>query len=162
MEAHRWVAAEMREHQEKETTGRHDDNDKSGSQVTSRQGLDNDSEDGRDEDTAQHDRASDDETDDDEDEMQHKPVTEETATWTAPDTTLARRMRWLLRREITLDLFATSGDFERSYGFATAPRSYRTETEDEFNRAWGRLVPTYDTTKLSFDDNDIPRVYART
>jgi hypothetical protein len=131
-------------------------------EVTSRQGLDNDSEDSRDEDTSQHDRASDDETDDDEDEMQHKPVTEETATWTAPDTMLARRMRWLLRREITLDLFATSGDFERSYGFATAPRSYRTETEDEFNRAWGRLVPTYDTTKLSFDDNDIPRVYART
>ena len=80
MEAHRWVAAEMREHQEKETTGRHDDNDKSGSQVTSRQGLDNDSEDSRDEDTSQQDRASDDETDDDEDEMhdvtKHKPVTE--------------------------------------------------------------------------------------
>ena len=94
--------------------------------------------------------------------MQHKPITEETATWIVPDTTLARRMRWLLRREITLDLFATSGDFERSYGFATAPRSYRTETEDEFNRAWGRLVPNYDTTKLSFDDNGIPRVYART
>ena len=71
-------------------------------------------------------------------------------------------MRWLLRREITLDLFATSEDFERSYGFATAPRAYRTETEDEFNRAWGRLVPTYDATKLSFEDNDIPRVYART
>ena len=92
----------------------------------------------------------------------HKPVTEETATWTAPDTMLARRMRWLLRHEITLDLFATSGDFEQSYGFATAPRSYRTETEDEFNRTWGRLVPNYDTTNLSFDDNDIPRVYART
>ena len=58
--------------------------------------------------------------------------------------------------------FRNSGDFERSYGFATAPRSYQTETEDEFNRAWGRLVPTYDTTKLSFDDNNIPRVYART
>ena len=129
---------------------------------SSGQGLDNDSEDDRDEDPAQHDRASDDESDDEEDEMQHKPITEETATWTVPDTTLARRMRWLLRREITLDLFATSGDFERSYGFATAPRSYRTETEDEFNRAWGRLVPTYDTTKLSFEDNDIPRVYART
>ena len=167
MEAHRWVAAEMREHQEKETTGRHDDNDKSGSQVTSRQRLDNDSEDNRDEDTSQQE-ASDDETDYDEDENEtrdvtkHKPVTEETETWTAPDTMLARRMRWLLRREITLDLFATSGDFERSYGFATAPRSYRTETEDEFNRTWGRLVLNYDTTNLSFDDNDIPRVYART
>ena len=168
MEAHRWVAAEMREHQEKETTGRHDDNDKSGSQVTSRQGLDNDSEDSRDEDTSQQDKASDNETDYDEDENEtrdvtkHKPVTEETETWTAPDTMLARRMRWLLRREITLDLFATSGDFERSYGFATAPRSYRTETEDEFNRTWGRLVLNYDTTNLSFDDNDIPRVYAQT
>ena len=89
-----------------------------------------------------------------------KPVTEEQETWTAPDTMLARRMRWLLRREITLDLFATSGDFERSYGFAMAPRSYRTETEDEFNRTWGRLVLNNDTTNLSFDDNDIPRVYA--
>ena len=46
MEAHRWMAAEMREHQEKETTGRHGDNDES--QSTSGQGLDNDSEDDRD------------------------------------------------------------------------------------------------------------------
>ena len=79
----------MREYQEKGATRRHSDNDENVSQATSRHELDNYSEDDRDEDTAQRDRAGDDETDDEEDEMQHKPITEETETWTVPDTTLA-------------------------------------------------------------------------